>query len=170
MEYRGGKQMVTINTGANSGLWRGSLPTDAADPKPQHASGYGTFAPRGNVVAVVDRREDAERAVAATRLLGLDPDGVCIMPARAAAAEAWALEWSTKGSFKRFVASVVRTLSQEDEQQEAYLAAARHGAWVVVINARAWSEVQGACSALLAHRAHDLAYYSGHGSVETFDS
>jgi hypothetical protein len=64
------------------------------------------------------------------------------------------------------MATLVRLLAIEGEEQETYLAAARRGGWLLVIRARMRDHVEQAREILLAGSAHHLFYYDAAGTVE----
>jgi hypothetical protein len=158
--------MTAMHTQLPGALWLRKPLAEAPASSTQDVSPLGTFMPRQCVVAVVDERGDAERALAAALWEGFEPDDVRLVPAREAVAGSWALRWRKASRPKRAIAAVVRLLAIEGEAQEAYLAAACRGSRLLIIRARLRGDVEQARKLLLAGGAYNLSYYDAAGTVE----
>jgi hypothetical protein len=127
--------------------------TDAKNP--MEMTDFGTFYPRGHLVAAFPKREDADRVRRDLLTGGYDPHDCQLFPAEAVARNARRnLEENT---------GFLATLGRSDEAVEAHLAAADKGSTFLVIYAPSDLEAERAMNVVsrvpfdFVHRYHRFA-------------
>lgn len=127
------------------------LPTE--DPK-----SYGVFYPEDDIVAVIEDRAEAERAVEALRAAGIAMADTDL----ATGAQVLAYEQhfqQNQTPMERLAQFVSSVFSDDGRYQQEYVEAARAGHYLLVVHAPGTEVVALARPILAAHHAHHARHY-----------
>jgi hypothetical protein len=131
-------------------------------PTPELKS-FGVFYPEDDIIAVIDDRAEAERAVAALRAAGIAmADSDLATGEQVLAYERDFQQQQT--SLGRLARAVSFLFSDDARYQQEYVEAARAGQHLLVVHAPETEVMERARPILAAHHAHHARHYR-HGTV-----
>jgi hypothetical protein len=118
----------------------------------------GNIYPRGDVLAVIDDRESAERAVRSLTDAGLPADAVFLLDGPTVL-EAYELNEQQRGSLQRFEAWLSAAFSDDAAYAEEYALEARRGHYMVVVHAAREDLIERISKVLHSYGAHAIRHY-----------
>jgi hypothetical protein len=118
----------------------------------------GNAYPRDDVVAVVDDRESAQRAVRALIEAGLPEDDVDLLDGPTVAEASRSFE-EHRGRLQRFEVWLSSAFSDDAAYARAYVLEAERGHHLVIAHAQRPEVVERVRQVLRAHGAHSMRHY-----------
>jgi hypothetical protein len=134
-----------------------------ADHKPPERtpSSFGVFYPKDDIIAVIDDRAEAERAVEALRAVGISADDIDL------ATGDQVLEYDrefrrSQNPAGRLARAVSQLFSDDSGYEQQFAESARAGHYFLVIHAPQAEVAERARPILIAHNARFARYFGRH--------
>ena len=130
------------------------------NPSPANAppTSFGNIYPRDDVVAVIDDRESAERAVRALSNAGLPRDDVDLLDGPSVVETSRAFQ-QHRGRLQRLEAWLSSAFSDDAAYARSYVLEAERGHYLVIAHAPRPDVVERVRQVLRAYGAHGMRHY-----------
>jgi hypothetical protein len=135
-------------------------PRSALDPTRAHTppTSFGNIYPQDDVIAVIDDRESAERAVRALSDAGLPENDVDLLDGPAVVQTSRSFQ-QHRGTLQRLEAWLSSAFSDDAAYARTYVLEAERGHYLLIAHAPHADVVERVRQVLRAHGAHSMRHY-----------